>query len=85
MITSFYLLILFLQKVAELWVPLCYYASALYLAVIFGGQVTIISFHAIIILELSKKIINYWIYHRYVHKYVFSPLFKGVHVHATKI
>ena len=53
MITSFYLLILFLQKVAELWVPLCYYASALYLAVIFGGQVTIISFHAIIILEFK--------------------------------
>jgi len=26
------------EKVAELWVPLCYYASALYLAVIFGGQ-----------------------------------------------
>ena len=52
-ITSFYLLILFLQKVAELWVPLCYYASALYLAVIFGGQVTIISFHAIIILEFK--------------------------------
>ena len=43
------------QKVAELWVPLCYYASALYLAVIFGGQVNSVEYKRQICMNLNIK------------------------------
>ena len=42
------------QKVAELWVPLCYYASALYLAVIFGGQVNSVEYKRQFLYEFNR-------------------------------